>query len=361
MKNILVFLLCVILLAGCQSATKTEKDPGAFAKGVWITYSEVDAMLKDGDYSNRFSNVLENCKTKGITDIFLAVKPFYSTLYKSKIFPRNEYAKQYDHDLLEYSITKAHKSGIRLHAWVNPYRVSSLSEIDALPDESPVKAMSPGKDYIITNGIYLNPSSTEAIKLITEAVREICKDFKVDGIHFDDYFYPTTDESFDKETYGEYSKSTENALSLAEYRKASVNALISSVYTAVKFTSKSIIFSVSPCASSETNANEYYADLQAWCENGCVDLIIPQLYFGFEYPDENYRFDALLNAWKDLLKETKTDIWIGLASYKKNTDIPPDNEEWKDGEEIITRQTNICRDDDRIKGVAFFSYSYLFS
>ena len=359
MKRILTILLCFLFLSGCNSNQKPAvKKPAAFISGVWITYSEVDDMLKDGDFKENYELALKKCRSKRITDIFLAVRPFCNSLYRSEFFPQNEYSKQYDFDILSYCIEKAHLSGIRLHAWINPYRVSSQgTSIAELPDDSPVRAMNAGEDYIVSNGIYLNPASPAALRLITDGVREICVNYTVDGIHFDDYFYPTSDENFDKTSYEKYIETTADPIDLGEYRTANVNSLISSVYTAVKFCSKDIVFSVSPCASIEKNKNEYFADVKTWCDNGCVDIIIPQLYFGFKYPDENFRFDNLLREWKALISDTDTRMVIGLGVYKTGTDAEPDREEWVNGEEIIKRQIEICRKDERISGYVLFSLS----
>ncbi len=359
MKRILPIVLILIILSGCKPATApTNKEPITFISGVWITYSEVDSMLEDGKYKDAFDSAVNTCKANRITDIFLAVRPFCNSLYKSNLFPQNELAKNYDADLLEYSVKKAHQNEIRLHAWINPYRVAREGTgIDNLPDDSPVKQMTPGDDYIESGGIFLNPASPAAIRLITEGVREICLNYKVDGIHFDDYFYPTGDENFDKVSYDKYKQKNQHPLPLDEYRISSVNSLISSVYTAVKFCSKDIVFSVSPAASIEKNKTDYFADVKAWCENGCVDIIIPQLYFGFEYPDRSYRFNKLLDDWKNLLKNTEAALVIGLGVYKTGTAAEPDREEWKNGKEIIKRQTEICRNDDRVSGYVYFSLS----
>ena len=362
MKRFLPIFFLIVFLSGCIGLPqKDKKQTSDFISGVWITYSEIDAILKDGNFTSEFGRVISNCKSQKVTDIFVSVVPFCNSLYKSKFYPQNEFAGQYDFDILEYICKSAHKNGIRIHAWLNPYRVSNTpKDITDLPADSPINSMTENDDYILYNGIYLNPSSPKVIRLVTESVREICLGYDIDGIHFDDYFYPTASQEFDRISYEKYTTENENPLPLNEYRISSVNSLISSVYTAVKFTSKDILFSVSPAASIEKNLIEYYADVKTWCENGCVDLIIPQLYFGFKYPDENYRFDNLLKNWKDLTLNTNVRLIIGLADYKINTDMLPDKSEWQNGEQIIKRQIEICRKDQSVNGIVRFSYSYVF-
>jgi len=260
-----------------------------------------------------------------------------------------------------------HENKINFHAWINPYRVKTTdSDISTVNSESPVyKWLNDGnsendKNVILFNGIYLNPASSEVIKLISDGVREIINNYDIDGIHIDDYFYPTTSPDFDLSSYNEYLSESENPLSLNEYRTSNINSLISSLYTAIKFKSKDLIFSISPSASINKNLNTYYADIRAWCENDCVDMIIPQLYFGFEYPNEEFRFDKLLNDYLELdIHNTK--LLIGLATYKIKTTAEPDTAEWADGEKIITKQIDICKKENKVSGIVFFSYSSFLS
>ncbi|MBQ3817301.1 MAG: family 10 glycosylhydrolase, partial [Clostridia bacterium] len=184
----------------------------------------------------------------------------------------------------------------------------------------------------------------------------------VDGIHFDDYFYPTSDTSFDEASFKKYSSFADEPLSLEDWRRANVNALISGCYTAIKFINKDIKFSISPMASLEKNYNELYADVKAWVENGCIDVIIPQLYFGFEYPESDFTFENLLVKWKDLIEpNSNVQLMIGLAPYKIGTETPADKEEWGECDDIIARQAKMCIKDQNISGYVLFSESSLFS
>ncbi|MCQ2450457.1 MAG: family 10 glycosylhydrolase [Clostridia bacterium] len=361
MKRLIPLIVCMIFLCGCISINKEkeeQKTPDNYMSGVWVTYSEVNEMLRDGNFKENFNKCLEKCKDMNITDIFIHTRAFCDSLYPSKFFPQNELSAKYDFDVFEYLIEKSHGQGIKVHAWINPYRVKTSDEnINNLPENSPIKKLKKDIDYGFCGGIFLLPSSENVKRLITDGIREICENYKIDGIHFDDYFYPTAAESFDKISYENYKSDNDNPLTLGEFRKSHVNSLISSVYTAVKFSNKDLLFSVSPAADINKNKNSYFADIKAWCENGCVDIIIPQLYFGFEYPDEKFRFNNLLEEWKKLAENTDTKLVIGLASYKINTKQEPDNEEWQNGEEIIKRQTEICKNDKKVKGIVYFSYS----
>ena len=115
-------------------------------------------------------------------------------------------------------------------------------------------------------------------------------------------------------------------------------------------------------ASIEKNYNELYADVKTWVESGCLDAVIPQLYFGFDYPDREFCFDNLLDEWIELSKaNTEVELKIGLATYKIGTAAEADREEWNTSEDIIARQAEICYKNGSVSGYVFFSYSSLFS
>ena len=293
-------------------------------------------------------------------------RAFCDSVYNSKYFPLRDSARGYDFDILEYMISKCHENQIKFHAWLNPYRVRTAdSDVQSLSTESPARIWLEDSDTLndnnvcISDGIYLNPASSEARRLVIDGIREIANNYDIDGIHFDDYFYPTQSEEFDAASYAEYCADNQNPISLDEWRRANVNALISGSYTAVKFINSDIIFSISPSASIEENYDRYYADIQLWVESGCVDYIIPQLYFGFDYPDRNYCFDNLLKIWQKITDDTETKLLIGLASYKIKTQNEPDKQEWANGAEVISRQVQICQKSSDISGHIFFSYSSL--
>lgn len=364
MKRLLCVMLTLLLLAGCSEAkTQVPKDMQDYITGVWVSYSELDTMLQK-DFKAQFDTAVQNSLSRGVTDMFVHIRPFCDSYYPSQYFPLRQTVEAYDFDVLEYMINTCHKNGIKFHAWLNPYRVRTAdSEISLLPDNSPAKQWLNDEteendtNVSLVGGIYLNPTSSEARQLIIDGIREIIENYAVDGIHFDDYFYPTTEAAFDEQSYTEYCDQTQKPLALAEWRRANVNALISGVYTAIKFKDKDIIFSVSPSASIDENYNKHYADIVAWCKNDCVDYIIPQLYFGFEYPDNNFKFDNLLDEWKSKVNGTNVKLLIGLATYKINTQSEPDRAEWANGTEVINRQISICKDAEDIAGHIYFSYS----
>ncbi|MBR6509408.1 MAG: family 10 glycosylhydrolase [Clostridia bacterium] len=373
-KIVAIILMLVISLTACGNIDNSKEEitgkyENSVTGGVWLSFSEINSILKSDDIEEQIEQVASNCKDLDIKDIYIHTVSYCDAIYKSKIYPQTANSKVVEFDVLEKFIDIFHKNEIRVHAWINLYRVSTThSEPDKLDEKSIVRKWLSDEDkgndsnVSLYNGIYLNPSSEQVRQFITSAITEICESYEVDGIHFDDYFYPTTDIEFDKTSYEEYISGAESPLSLADWRRANVNILISDCYDTIKEIDENIEFSISPTADIKKNYNELYADVEYWIESGYVDSIIPQLYFGFSYPDKAYRFENLLEEWTDLSKKnSQVDLLIGLATYKIGTTAVPDNEEWQKYEDIIARQAEICYNNSFVKGFVLFSYSSAFS
>lgn len=378
MKRIAAVLISVIiLLCGCgtQPQDKPEStDAESSGKtdiqremaGVWITYNEIKNMaLDEGGFSKAFDEAAKKCRDLGITDIFLHTRAFCDSIYPSRIFPQAEYFG--GADALKTAVDICHGYGMKIHAWINPYRVSTASaDINTLPDASPAKKFltdddpSNDNDVCFTeNGIFLNPSGVHAKLLVLSGIREILDNYDVDGIHFDDYFYPTVSADFDKTSYENYTRETSLPLTLEDWRRQNVNALLNACYCAVKQKGKDILFGVSPAADIDRCYNTLFADIEGWIGGGYIDYIMPQLYFGFEYPVTRFCFDNLLEVWLDKVRNKNVAIYCGLANYKIGTDKSPDNEEWNKYDDIIARQISLLRSKN-VNGFVLFSYSSVF-
>ena len=369
MKRILI-AVCILIFVLSSCKPQTEDSTNYFSScGIWLSYYEVGDMLKSSKgLQNELDDVIKNCKEIGVEEVYIHVRSHCDSVFLSDYFPLNDNAKIYDYDVFEYMISKFHDNYIKVHAWINPYRVSTESEdINLLNKESPAyKWLTddlPDNDtnVCLSNGIYLNPASEEVQLLIINGVKEIAEKYDVDGVVFDDYFYPTTDRNFDAMSYESYKSITQKPLTLEDWRRTNVNLLISGCYNAIRNKNKNIAFSVSPSHSIDRNYNEFYADVKYWVENGVVDKIIPQIYFGFEYPEKEYRFDKLLESWKKLVDDCKVELLISLPAYKIGTDSKADTEEWNKETDILSRQAEICFKDEKIDGFIFFSYSSVFS
>ena len=363
-------LLAMLTLSSCGiiEKSKTEKKPtGKEISAVWISYTELSMKDENGgdedSFRDKITEMFDNCARLGINTLFAQVRPFCDAMYPSEIFPWSAYLTGYQgdpvyYDPLEIMVEEAHERGLGLHAWINPFRVSFDTDTDKLSEKNPAKKLlndEKTKDRVVTadGGLYLCPASTENHKLIIDGVREIIRNYEVDGIHIDDYFYPSTDIGVDKTYYDEYKKNG-GALFYDKWRLDVISSFVSQMYTAVKSERNDCIFSISPAGNINNNYEEEYADVERWClEKGYCDWMIPQIYYGFE--NEVLPFDKACKSWSELDKSDDVRMIYGIPAYKVNGE----DEEFKAGGGIIEKQISVAKATDNYGGVAFFSYSSL--
>lgn len=339
-------------------------------KGVWINYLEFGEMIRGKtaeQYRSEVEKCLDNIETLNLNTVILHIRSHCDAFYNSDIFPYSyqlsgKQGEGCGFDPLSEFITLAHNRNIRVEGWINPYRAASgKSGLSGIAQNSPIWDFSFEKGEIVTldTGTYLNPSSEKSTELIVKGVKEVIDRYTVDGIQFDDYFYPAADQSFDSALYEQYSASTENPLSLEDFRRESVNKMLKTVYDQVS-QKKELTFSVSPAADISKDTDVLFADVKEWCKGGYCDYICPQIYFGYEYPKEGFDFSSLLWAWQSLCKDSGSNVGltIGLAPYKiGKTDGGSD--EWKQSTDILKRQAEQAKTVGA--GICFYNYSSLFA
>lgn len=361
---------------GLSSAGATSSRPQGYTpitpqgevRAMWISYSELGDAFESGSFKAEFDKMMEGCLALGINTVYVHVRAFCDSFYPSQIFPWSRYARDSegntpDFDPLEYMVTSAHSRGIAFHAWINPYRVSHTScDYADLPEGSPVAAWQSDGDKsndewsaAWEDGIYLVPSEVGAQRLILQGVTEIMDNYPVDGIHIDDYFYPTTDEEFDEGSYAAYRMAVSGyTLPLDDWRRAAVNSTVSMLSSAVR--QRGLQFGISPAANNDRNYNELYADVAEWIEKGWVDYVIPQIYYGFEYPVQRFTYTALLTEWCALAGD-KVPLYVGLGAYRIGDSTATGGSEWcAQDAKILARQVTALREAG-CEGFAIFSYS----
>lgn len=341
-------------------------------RAVWIScYDYTCAAGKDeNSYKKITDEIFRNIKNCGFNTAFVHLRAFGDAFYDSEIFPYSSYiagseGAELPFDPFEILLASAEECGISVHGWINPFRISTKNDPELLCPENPAKKIldsgnADGDVCILENGIYLNPASTAAQKLVLDGVREILTKYDVDGIHIDDYFYPSTDTSIDKKQYSEYLNAG-GALSLTEWRTECVNAFVSGLYSTVKAVDSQLVVSISPSAKIESNKATLYADCEFWLsQKGYADIIIPQIYFGFEH--ESNAFADLLRQWASLPRHSEVKLMCGIAAYKcaqADEYAGTGTNEWLDSSDILARQLEAVRADGNFIGIAVFSYSDL--
>ncbi len=377
MKKIIPFMMIICLLfSSCQLQNKENSEKFHIAeeiRGVWIScYDHICAYEKtQSEYLAETDKMFETIKNCGLNTAFVHLRAFSDAFYESDIFPYSEYiagsqGNSLPFDPFKIMLESAEKHGISVHGWINPFRISSKTDISVLCENNPARKIyeAGNKDSeicILGNGIYYNPTCVSNQKLILDGVREIIEKYNINGIHIDDYFYPSTDESIDKIQYEKYI-SDGGKLLLAEWRKETVNAFVTALYSAVKSENKNLTVSISPAANIETNENELYADCLSWLNSeGCADLIIPQIYFGFNH--ETHPFGETLSEWGNFERNASVKLACGIAAYKcnKNCSYYDEDEkhDWQSRKNNLALQVKTIKENKNYCGFAVFSYSDL--
>ena len=338
---------------------------------VWLTYSEIGTLVKgksEEEYRKSLETVFRNLKESKINTVFYQCRAFGDSFYESDIFPVSKYITADSNaptfDPFQIFAEKAESYDIAVHCWLNPYRISYDGKYKNLPKNSPARRLYKENEsslIICDEGIFLNPATNEARALVLNGIREILNKYNVSGIHFDDYFYPEAEGINDEKLHKEY-KSQGGRLSLADWRRENVNALVSSVYSLVKNENKELIFSVSPSADIDKCKNKLYADVEKWCrEEGFVDWLIPQIYYGFE--NEDMPFEQVFNEWNNLCENGSVKLICGLAPYKCGREdkfAGSGKNEWEENVNILSRQYEQVLKSQVHQGFSLFSYSYCF-
>ena len=310
------------LTTSSSSGDKTVNH--AKMKAVWISYIDfADILTKKSEsaFRTNFENVCKNAVNFGLNTLVCQIRPFGDAAYPSQYFAWSQMAagvgKNPGYDPLKIMVELSHKYNLSFHAWLNPFRSFLDTQISSVPSTTPFKkwysdAAKKGR-YIVKVGTrwYYNPGEPEVRQLILNGVKEIVNNYNVDGIHFDDYFYPTIDASFDSATFSQYG----GGKSLADFRRSSVTTLVKSVYDAVKSKNTNLIFGISPDANVDNDMNKQYADVKLWCStNGYIDYICPQDYYN--YASESTNFTEALDRWNGIVTASKVKLMVGLAPYK---------------------------------------------
>lgn len=359
-----ILLILSIVSVGNKTATvsnnnvATKDEQEYYIKGVWVSYITLDMQNTDKSkeaFEDKINTIVNTTKKSGFNTLVFQVRPFCDALYDSNIFPwshilTGNQGENPNYDPLDIICYICHKNNMKVHAWINPYRVSTENTPKALSNSNPInknKAI-----YFEHNGsMYLDPSNKDAQKLIVSGVEEIVKNYDIDGIQFDDYFYPDNSDDADDKQYQAYVNNANKPLSKQEWRKNNVNNLIKEVYKTVHKYSDNVIFGISPQGNIKNN-DELGADVKKWCsKKGYIDYICPQLYFSLDNP--TLSFEESLSRWLKLDKHKELSMYIGLAGYKGGTD--EDKGTWQDNNDILKTEIQIC-EENKTDGIMLYSY-----
>ncbi|MCL2388284.1 MAG: family 10 glycosylhydrolase [Defluviitaleaceae bacterium] len=338
-------------------------------RGLWVTTAyNLDWPSRRGlspaEMKRETEVILDRAASQGINAIFLQVRPTADAFYRSEIFPWSHLltgtqgqAPADGFDPLEFWIESAHERGIELHAWLNPYRVTfpnqNITDTSYLAENHPAR-LNPDTVIAYRTSLFFDPGNPAARQIIIDGVVELLENYNLDGIHLDDYFYPS--RTFpDEQSFARYG----GGMDLHNWRRESVNTLIRDIQTAVRETNPRARFGVSPTAiwkNYETDSrgkdtrgmesyHAAYADTRLWVTEGWVDYIVPQIYWVIGYHRACY--DIVLSWWEDIVRGTNVSLYVGHAVYRE----VEDRENWR-GE--LVRQLERNAQSDVVRGSIFF-------
>lgn len=346
-------------------------------KAVWISYLEFSTTKQtEAQFKKKINTMFDNCVSYGMNTVIVQVRPFSDAMYKSEYFPWSRYASGTQgvdpgYDPLEIMVDLAHKKGLKIQAWLNPYRVTLAStSASSLANGHPAKKWMNStnedtKRNVLSYGgnLYYNPSKSAVRTLIVNGVKEIVKNYDIDGIHFDDYFYPSFDSNnyedvFDATEYETYVENCEEAgtepNNIVSWRRGNVNKLVREVYAAVKELDFNVVFGISPAGNIDNLLSnvKYYANVKTWMSNtNYVDYICPQIYWSFQ--NKVCPYAETVDRWISLKKSDTVKLYIGIAVYRAGTDVET---EWKNSNDVLKRQILYGRSKKEVSGFCFYRY-----
>ncbi|WP_207429312.1 glycoside hydrolase family 10 protein [Pedobacter sp. SYSU D00535] len=340
-------------------------------RGVWVaTVANIDWPSRQGLPSHvqqqELLRIFDEHQQSGINAIMLQVRPAADALYAKSHEPWSKFLTGRQgvapfpfYDPLEFAINEAHKRGMELHAWFNPYRASTTLNPADISSEH-ITRKRPEWFFNYEGKKLFNPGIPEVRKYIVDVILNVVRNYDIDGVHFDDYFYPYPAQRQviqDAREYNLYGKGFDN---IADWRRNNVDLLIKELSDSIHAAKRHVKFGISPFGiwrnksqdpegSESTGLSGYsalYGDARKWVREGWIDYINPQIYFPFHYRAAPY--EKLVDWWSN--NAFGKHVYIGQAAYRATER----REGWLDWRQI-PNQIRYLRENPRVQGSVFFS------
>jgi uncharacterized lipoprotein YddW (UPF0748 family) len=370
-NNIYAILIALFLSTPIIAQTTTKINPKREFRGIWVaTVTNIDWPSRPGlsvdQQKQEFIALLEYHKGNGLNAVILQVRPAADAFYAKSREPwskwlmgRQGLAPAAGYDPLEFAINEAHSRGMELHAWFNPYRATMSANEVVSPDHYTRKH--PEWFFMYAGKKQFDPGIPEVREHIVQVILDVVKGYDVDGIHFDDYFYPypvAGQRINDAATFATYNNGMTN---INDWRRNNVDVLIKELDDSIHHYKKHVKFGISPFGiwkndfedvdGSETkglsNFSALFADSRRWVKEGWVDYINPQIYFSFTR--KAAPFGTLVDWWSN--NTYGRHLYIGQAAYLVNQKAEA---AWRMPEQLPD-QIRYIRDNNRVQGSVFFS------
>ncbi|WP_433425237.1 glycoside hydrolase family 10 protein [Microtetraspora malaysiensis] len=340
-------------------------------RGMWIaSVVNIDWPSKSGltvdQQKAEYLAWLDLAQARKLNSVFVQIRPTADAFWPSNFEPWSEWltgvqGQDPGYDPLGFLVEETHRRGMAFHAWFNPYRVSMQ------PDPAKLHPEHPGRkhpDWIVSYGgkLYYNPGIPEVRAFVQDAMMDAITRYDIDGLHFDDYFYPVNTTAFDDSAaFAQYGAGFPD---LAAWRRHNVDLLVQEMQQRVRQAKPEVAWGISPSGiwrnkstdplGSDTAGGQSYdnlhADTRGWVRKGWLDYIAPQIYWYIGQSNANYA--KLIPWWSGVASGTGVQLWIGQAAYKAGADGQP--AEWfQPGE--LTRHLTLNRNHPEVGGDIWFS------
>lgn len=343
---------------------------GQTLNGAWVStvynldWPSAASYGKSDKQREEFVALLDELQGIGLNAVFVQVRPAGDALYPSSLVPWSKFltgqqGKAPDYDPLAFMIEETHKREMEFHAWFNPFRASVDAKTDTLAANH-VSKLHP--EWIVNSGgkPYINPGIPEARQHIIDTIMEVVSGYAIDGVHLDDYFYPSSGAFPDEAAFNAYNP---GGLTIGDWRRENINSFVQSLSDSIHAVKPQVRFGISPfgvwrnkavdSTGSDTKASvtaydNMYADVRMWIKQGWIDYVNPQIYWSLSFSAA--RYDKLVDWWAQEVRGTGVDLYIGHSPYKLGTAEAG----WQSSQEIIN-QLLYNKQYPEVKGDVFFS------
>lgn len=355
-----------------SSTASAPPIPSGEWRAVWVSYLELLEMDFSSETAFRVDVALlmDNCASLGLNTVLVQVRPFGDALYPSRLYPWSHLCtgvqgKDPGFDPLDILLAEAHKRGLSLEGWVNPYRLRSTAALPPNLADTNLICTHPEWVCSVGDGRYLNPALPEAADYVAQGIAELVQNYPLDGIHLDDYFYPSTDPGLDAVQFA-----ASGAEDLAAWRRQNVTRLVKTLHDVVKAADPTLRFGISPQGNPDNDRNVQYSDISNWLtaegKDAVVDYLCPQIYWGYGYTLESgstrFGFENIVPEWLAMSRSPEVTLYFGLGAYRIGVGDGGINEDslrqWSAGN-ALARQVADLRSWN-VGGWALYRYDSLF-
>ncbi len=366
----LVLALALALVGGAAPTAAADgcppgETPKRQLRGTWIaSVSNINWPSRSGltaaAQQAELRDLLDRAAALRLNAVFLQIRPAADAFWPSPVEPWSQYLTGTQggnpgYDPLGFAVAEAHARNLELHGWFNPYRVSTQGDVTKLAAGHPAR-VNPGWVVRYDGKLFYNPGVPAARQHTVNAIMDAVTRYDLDGVHFDDYFYPypvagqTFDDAAQFAAYGA-------GRSLANWRRSNVDTLVQEVGARIRAVKPWVRFGISPfgiwrnastdplgSATSGLQAyDEIYADSRKWVRQGWVDYIAPQIYWNIGFTAA--RYEVLVPWWSEVVAGTDVQLYIGQAAYRVSA--------WGDPEEMPRHL--VLNRAHRVSGDIFYS------